>query len=340
MGRVTKAVALAAVVGAAVAVAPAARRQWRAVQDVEPGFRSPMAYLPLSFGPRSTQLMRRPTAPADLADGVALEVLTVPGDGDQPAVEVRVYRPGDRRSDGALLWIHGGGYIIGSAAGDDTVASELSARLGVVVVSVDYRLAPEHPFPAAHDDCLHALRWLHAQAGELGVDTARIAVGGESAGGGLAAALVLRAHDDGIPVCFQYLVYPMLDDRTVPRAEADGTWHVVWSPRSNRYGWASYLGHEPGTGDPSPYAVPARRVSLAGLPPAWIGVGSVDLFAAEDIEYAERLQQAGVACELLVVPGMFHAAQRFSPDHPPAVEFVRSGEAALAAALGSSVAAL
>lgn len=338
MGWVSKAVGLAVVAGAVVAVAPTARRQWGAVQEVDPGFRSPMAYLPLSFGPRSTQLMRRGSAPAAIAEGVALEVLTVAGEGDQPPVEVRVYRPAEPRSAGALLWIHGGGYIIGSAAADDADASGLAARLGVLVVSVEYRLAPEHPVPAAHDDCLTALRWLHAHADELGVDGALVVVGGESAGGGLAAALVLRAHDEGIPVCFQYLVYPMLDDRTVQRAEGEGSWHVVWSPRSNRYGWTSYLRHEPGTVDASPYAVPARRESLAGLPPAWIGVGSVDLFAAEDIEYAERLQAAGVPCELLVVPGMYHAAQRFAPDHPPAVEFVRSGESALAAALGTSVA--
>jgi acetyl esterase/lipase len=334
MGWIRKTVVAAAVVGAAAAVVPAARRQMGALQEIDPGFRAPMAYIPVSFGPRTTQLMRR-QQDSPLADGVALDVRTVPADGAQPPVEVRIYTPADRRSDAGLLWIHGGGYIIGSAAGDDQQASGIAARLGIVVVSVEYRLAPENPFPAAHDDCLHALRWLHANAADLGLDTARIAIGGESAGGGLAAALVLRAVDEGIPVCFQYLIYPMLDDRTVQQAEADGAWHVIWSPASNRYGWASYLGQEPGSPDVSPYAAPARRESLAGLPPAWIGVGSADLFAAEDIDYAARLEAAGVECELLLVPGMFHAAQHFSPGHPPAVEFIRSGEAALARALGT-----
>ncbi len=162
MGWVSKAVGLAVVAGAVVAVAPTARRQWAAVQGVDPGFRSPMAYLPMSFGPRSTQLMRRGSAPAAIAEGVALEVLTVAGEGGQPPVEVRVYRPAERRSAGALLWIHGGGYIIGSAAGDDTDASGLAARLGAVVVSVEYRLAPEHPFPAGLDDAVAAVRELQA----------------------------------------------------------------------------------------------------------------------------------------------------------------------------------
>lgn len=340
MGWISRTAVVAGVVAAAAA-APSVLRQRRALQDVDPGFRAPLAYLPLSFGPTTTRVMRSlPSRPAAPVAGVTIDVVTVPGDGGQPPVEVRVYTPHRRSSDGALLWIHGGGYIVGSAAEDDPAAGGMAARLGIVVVSVEYRLAPEHPFPAAHDDCLTALRWLHAQAAELGVDPARIAVGGESAGGGLAAALVLRAHDESIPVCFQYLIYPMLDDRTVQRAEADGAWHVIWSPPSNRYGWASYLGHEPGTRDASPYAVPARRASLAGLPPAWIGVGSADLFAAEDIDYAARLEAAGVACELVVVPGMYHAAQRFAPGYAPSVDFEVSGEAALARALRTGRAAV
>jgi acetyl esterase/lipase len=203
------------------------------------------------------------------------------------------------------------------------------------VVSVDYRLATEHPFPAAHEDSLRALRWLHGDAEALAVDPTRIGVSGESAGGGLAAGLVQRAVDEGVPVCFQHLLYPMLDDRTVPRAEAEGGWNAVWTPTSNRFGWTSYLGHEPGLPAPLPYAVPARRTSLEGMPPTWIGVGTADLFHDEDVAYAEALRAAGVACALHVVPGMFHAGQRFAAQAPAGQEFERSSFDSLARGLGA-----
>jgi len=225
--------------------------------------------------------------------------------------------------------------VLGTAAADDGVCADLARRLGALVVSVDYRLAPEHPFPGPHEDCLRALRWLHAEADELRVDRTRIGVSGESAGGGLAAGLVQRAVDDGIPVRFQHLIYPMLDDRTVLRAEGSGAWHAIWTPRSNRFGWTSYLGHEPGLDAAAPYAVPARRESLAGLPPTWIGVGTADLFHDEDVAYAQALRAAGVECELHVVPGMYHAGQRFAAQAPAAQEFERSSLDALARGLSA-----
>lgn len=336
MSKVVRALVFSAAVAAAVAAAaPVVRRQLRVVDGIDPQFRVPMAYVPLTINARTLTLSRRAAAPsADLGD-VALDVRVLPAEAGLAGVEVRVYDPAGR-ADGspAVLYIHGGGYVIGTAAGDDAVCADLARRLGALVVSVDYRLAPEHPFPAPHEDCLRALRWLHAEAVALRIDTSRVAVSGESAGGGLAAGLVQRAVDDGLPVCFQHLVYPMLDDRTVQRAEAEGGWNAVWTPASNRFGWRSYLGHEPGLPATLPYAVPARRESLEGMPPTWIGVGSVDLFHDEDVAYAEALRAAGVDCELHVVPGMYHAGQRFAAEAPAAQEFERSSFDSLARALG------
>lgn len=215
----------------------------------------------------------------------------------ESGASVRVFRPaGDPSSPSAgLLWIHGGGYLVGSAAQDDVLCRALARRTGATVVSVDYRLAPQHPFPAALDDCHAALGWLAAQPG---IDTRRIAVGGASAGGGLAAALAIRARDDGpVDPVLQLLAYPMLDDRTDTRDPR----HRLWDARSNRFGWASYLGGV----DPST-ASPARHPDLTGVAPAWIGVGTVDLFFDEDKAYADRLERAGVNCEFVPVPGAFH----------------------------------
>jgi acetyl esterase/lipase len=342
--KVVAALGAVAVVGVAAAVAaavtaPAVRRQKRTMEAIDPDLRVREAYLPLTLNSVTTPLQRRaPLGPAPDLTGVELRVLNLPPDDGLDGVAVRVYTPADREVPApAVLYVHGGGYVVGTAESDDGKCAEMARSLGAVVVSVDYRLAPEHPFPAAHEDCLRALSWVHAAHDSLGIDPARVAVSGESAGGGLAAGLVQRAVDEGIPVCFQHLVYPMLDDRTVPRAEADGSWHAIWTPSSNRFGWTSYLGREPGGDEPRPYAVPARRDSLAGMPPTWIGVGEVDLFHDESVEYAERLRADGVECELLVVPGMYHAAQRFAPDVPSMVEFERSGAAALARGLGVAI---
>jgi acetyl esterase/lipase len=338
VGRVRAAVGLTALVGAAALVTPVVRRQLRMVAAIDPQLRTPVVYAPASVGPRVTRLMRLLPAPQDGAGDtgdVTVRVVAVPPDRGLDGVEVRTYDPAGRAAgSAAVLYVHGGGYVIGSAAADDAYCATLARQLGVLVVSVDYRLAPEHPFPAPHDDCLRALRWMHSAAEQLGIDPARIGVSGESSGGGLAAGLVQHAVDEGTPVCFQHLVYPMLDDCTVGRAERGGEWNAVWTPRSNRFGWASYLGHDPGTADPKPYAVPSRRTELAGLPPTWIGVGAVDLFHAEGAAYADELRRCGVECELLVVPGMYHAAQRFAPTAPAAELFERSRQQALARGLG------
>ena len=211
---------------------------------------------------------------------------------------VRLFRPaGVTEPAPALLWIHGGGYVLGTAQQDDALCRRFSSRLGMSVASVEYRLAPEHPYPAPLEDCYSALTWL---AGLPAVDRHRVAIAGASAGGGLAAALALLARDRGeVSPVFQVLAYPMLDDRS--SATPVNPNHRLWSTRSNQFGWAAYLGGA----DPR-VAVPGRRDDLSGLPPAWIGVGTHDLFHDEDLAYAQRLIDAGVPCHVEVVPGAFH----------------------------------
>ena len=231
-----------------------------------------------------------------------------------PSVRVVVTTPSDDQSPRpAVLYFHAGGFVVGSPQMDAFGTGRLARDLGVVTVSTDYRLAPEHPFPAALDDCMTTLRWMLANADELGIDPDRIAIMGASAGGGLAAALAQRCHDDGIPLRAQVLVYPMLDDRTALREDHAGRGRFMWTPRSNRFGWTSYLGRAPRMSDAPEYAAPARRTDLTGLPPAWVGVGDLDLLYDEDVEYAERLRACGVPCELVTVPGMYHGADGLAP---------------------------
>lgn len=222
------------------------------------------------------------------------------------AGSVRLHRP-DHAPDGplpALLWIHGGGYVLGSASQEDAVCRHFANELGALVAAVDYRLAPAHPFPVPLDDCYEALAWL---AVHDDVDTDRVAVGGASAGGGLTAALAILARDRGeISLAHQLLVYPMLDDRTVLRDDLGSYQTRLWKPASNRFGWTSYLGTEPGSDDVSPLAAAGRCEDLTGLPPAWLGVGTNDIFVDEDLTYARRLRDAGVPCDVEIVPGAFH----------------------------------
>jgi acetyl esterase/lipase len=259
----------------------------------------------------SAALFAEAMADVPANDRVVRQDRTAPGPGGE--VPVRVYRSVDATGTlPALLWIHGGGMIFGNIDQDDLACDAYAEAVGCVVVNVEYRLAPEHPHPAPVEDCYAALRWMADNAAELGIDPARIAVGGASAGGGLAAGTVLMARDRGGPeVAFQLLVYPMLDDRTVSRT-VDGRNHRLWTAKSNRFGWTSYLGREPGGDDVPPYASPARAESLAGLPPTWIGVGTFDLFHDEDVAYAKRLESAGVDVALEVVPGVFHAFDALS----------------------------
>ncbi len=231
----------------------------------------------------------------------------------------------------ALLWIHGGGYVIGSAAQDDQLCRRFASELGATVASVDYRLAPENPYPVPLEDCYTALAWL---VGLPSVDPARVAIGGASAGGGLAAALALLARDRGeIPLAAQLLVYPMLDDRTVDRDDLDNPGHRLWNQSSNKFGWACYLADA----DPD-VAVPARREDLSGLPPAWMGVGTLDLFHDEDLAYAERLRAAGVPCQVEVVSGAFHGFDGIVPKAEVSQSFFNSQCAVLREAFAPAAA--
>ncbi|WP_234834894.1 alpha/beta hydrolase [Mycolicibacterium stellerae] len=224
---------------------------------------------------------------------IAVFVLTPTG---QP-----VPRPG-------VLSLHGGGMCAGSAQLEIQPAGRLAHALGAVVVSPNYRLAPENPFPAGLDDCMATLQWMVSHAEELGIDPSRIAVCGTSAGGGLAAAVAQRAVDEGISVRAQALVSPMLDDRTALRDDLAGRGELTWTPKSNRWAWTAYLGREPRRSSAPEYAAPARRTDVAGLPPAWIGVGDLEVFFEENVAYAERLEAAGVPSQLVAVPGMYHTA--------------------------------
>jgi acetyl esterase/lipase len=250
-------------------------------------------------------------------------------------VSVHVFRPasaGPRTP--ALLWIHGGGMVLGDAAQDSAFCRRIADELNIVVVSVEYRLAPEHPFPTPLEDCYTALQWLASQPD---IDPARIAIGGQSVGAGLAAALALLAKERGeIRPVLQLLSYPMLDDRTTTRTDIDPRRLRIWSPDSNRFGWRAYLGNAASDGNVPPLAAPARYDDLSGLPPAWIGVGTNDLFHDEDVTYARRLQQAGVASTLHVVPGAYHNFDSIEAKTTVSRAFVKAQITALDEALNAA----
>lgn len=238
--------------------------------------------------------------------GVTLQILKgVPG--------LRVYRPKAPRTDAALLWIHGGGFVMGSARTGDFRCGDICRELGMTVVAVGQRLSPEHPYPLPSDDCLAAWHWLQTAAGSFGVDPARVVIGGVSSGGGLAAGLVQRIHDaGGIQPVAQLLLAPMLDDRTAARRELDDMMHPVWNNRLNRVAWRSYLGREPGCEDVPAYAAPSRRNDLSGLPPTFISAGDIDLLYEENRQYADRLIQHGVSVTFDTLPGAPHGFEEIA----------------------------
>jgi acetyl esterase/lipase len=223
--------------------------------------------------------------------------------------------------------------VLGTAAQDDALCRYFVQRLGIVVASVDYRLAPEHSFPVPLHDCYDALSWL---ARHPRIDPTRVAIGGASAGGGLAAALALLTRDRGeFQPVLQLLAYPMLDDRTALRNDLDERSFRLWNSKSNYFGWASYLGRTPGSVDVSGLAAPAREDDLSGVAPAWIGVGTHDLFHDEDLAFAQRLSQSGVPAEVQVVDGAFHGFDAVVPRATVSRNFRSAQAAALGAALGS-----
>jgi acetyl esterase/lipase len=268
-------------------------------------------------------------------EGVSQEDRFAPGTQGGPPVRVRIYRADDQSSKlPALYWIHGGGYVMGDIDMDDRLMKQMVKRIGCVAVSVDYRLAPEHPFPTPVEDCYTGLKWLFAHADELGVEPARIAIGGPSGGGGLTAGLGLLARDrKEVQVAYQLLIYPMIDDRNATAAAHAITDPRVWNRESNRLGWKAYLGRDGGGADVSPYAAATRATDLSNLPPTYISVGTLDLFVDENIDYAQRLIQAGVPTELHVYPGAFHGFDMFAPSARVSKQFKADRDNALKRAL-------
>ena len=242
---------------------------------------------------------------------VTREDRAVPGPEGAPDISVRVYRPAHATGTlPGIYFIHGGGMILGDVEGEDAVAEQVCEQVGAVVVSVEYRLAPEHPHPAPSEDCYAGLVWMARNAVELGFDPQRLAVYGGSAGGGLTIAVALLARDRGFPaIRFQMPIYPMIDDTNETPSSHEITDVGIWDRSANIEAWQWYLGG----GKPDKYAAPARAEDLSGLPPAFIDVGTVDMFRDEDIAFAMRLMQAGVPTELHVNPGAYHASEAFAP---------------------------
>ena len=278
------------------------------LQELDPEIAAAVGAIELDGMNAKTLTLYRQAFPAlPLSEAVARTDHLVPG---EPKVPVRVHRGvGAEGARPCVYSIHGGGYVLGTYAMDDARFDGWCPALGIVGVSVEYRLAPETPYPGPLEDCYTGLKWVYDNADQLGLDRNRIGIAGISAGGGLAAALALLARDRGeVPLAFQLLDCPMLDDRQLtPSSRLEGL--AVWSRDSNEFGWRSYLGELYGQEDVPYTAAPARCRDLSGLPPAFVSVGTVDGFRDEDIDYAVRLNQAGVPCELHVYPGASHGYQ-------------------------------
>ncbi|GLX94513.1 alpha/beta hydrolase [Herbidospora sp. NBRC 101105] len=283
--------------------------------NLDPDLRAALEALPpLSYDLNTADLaeIRRARAAACLPPGAGTKVSDVDADG----LRLRVYRPAGAGDEPlpCLYWIHGGGMIIGLPEMDDSRISRFVEALGCMAVSVDYRLAPEHPYPIPLDDCYRGLLWTAENAAALGVDPDRLAIGGNSAGAGLAAGLALLARDRGGPrLRFQLLLCPMLDDRDDTASAAQFEEAVSWPRGNNRFAWKAYLGD---LTDVPVYAAPARATDLSGLPPAYVDVGDLEVFRDEDALYALRLAAAGVPVEFHLWPGAFHGFAGALPDTP------------------------
>jgi acetyl esterase/lipase len=305
---------------------------------VEPELAGPLRKLLESFeapNARNLASMRaadEPDSPALTAPELQPRRTKVSGRSGATDVPILIIdqRP-DQRNKSAVLYIHGGGYVLGSADSNLRNAQDIAQGTDSLVVSVDYKLAPEAVFPAALEQNYATLAWLHQNAGKLGVDATRIAISGDSAGGGHAAALAIAARDrKEFPIAFQCLIYPMLDDRTGSTHRVPPhIGHFIWTEAANRFGWSSLLGIPAGSSSVPAGSVPARVKDLSGLPPTFIGVGSIDLLCEEDIEYAKRLALSGVRTELLVVPGAYHGFDVVARDARLSVQFREAWQSAI-----------
>ncbi len=254
-----------------------------------------------------------------------------PGRDGNPDVMVRVFRPVDAAGTlPCLYWTQGGGYVLTAPDMDDQFCEEIAEKHHCVVVSVDWRRAPEHPFPAPAEDCYAGLAWTVSNAAELNIDPDRVVIGGHSSGGGSTAGLALLVRDRGeFTIAHQLLIYPMLDDTNSTPASYLVTDPKVWNRTSNEIGWRGYLGDTYGTDDVSPYAAPTRMENLSGLAPATVLTGELDLFVDEDVTYAQRLMQAGVPTELHVYRAAHHGFDRMVPQSKVAQRFIADRDAAL-----------
>ena len=267
--------------------------------------------------------------PAPVPDDVKLEKIDFDG-----APSIHVFTPAVGGNGAALLHIHAGGMVIGSPLLDYPFAIDVVRQLGITVVLAGYRLAPEYPFPIPVDDCERGWNWIIDNASVRWIDTARVAIGGQSAGGGLAAMLAQRLLDkSGVQPAAQWLICPMLDDRTAGDRSLDKIKNRLWNNKSNRAGWRAFLGTTPGSTDVPPGSVPSRRTDLSGLPPAWIGTGTVELFYAEDVAYARALAAAGVEVTLDEVPGAPHAFEAMAAKTRIAQQYVERARRWLAGQL-------
>ena len=290
---------------------------------IDPEVRVPLdqllAAMPGGFNAVPDIVQRRATVEAMLSGievpdnpNVSKEDRTIPGPEGEPDITVRVYRPVNATGElPGIYFIHGGGMILGSVEGEDATATLICDQTNALVVSVEYRLSPEHPHPAPVEDCYAGLVWMAKNATELGFDPDRLAIYGASAGGGLTIATALLARDRGRPaLTFMMPIYPMIDDTNTTASSDEIVDIGIWDRAGNIEAWAWYLGGKPA----DQYAAPARASDLTGLPPAFIDVGTVDLFRDEDIAFAQRLMAAGVPTELHVHPGSYHAAETFAAD--------------------------
>lgn len=308
--------------------------------ELRPAAMAVMKMPPIQWTNEGIKAMRAgggPPSPPRLTDVSVEEVKTPVGPG-QPDVTLFVINAKPGTSRPAILHTHGGGHILGSARSEVAYEQALARELDCVIVTVEYRLAPQTTYKGSIEDNYAGLKWLYANADKLGVDRKRIVSMGESAGGTHAALLALTARDRReIPLAAQILIYPMLDDRTGSTVQPPPfIGSFGWTATANRFGWASFLGMAPGGPKVPAAGVPARRTDLAGLPPAFIAVGGIDLFVSEDINYARRLTEAGVPTELLVLPGAFHGFDRVAPATRIAKTFTKAKLDALRKAFGET----
>jgi len=252
-------------------------------------------------------------------------------------MRLRIYEPAEKKGTlPGIYWIHGGGLIMGVPEECEYLSLRFAAEVGAVVVAVDYRLAPEYPYPAPVEDCYTGLKWFSDNASFLGVDSKRIAVAGVSAGGGLCAATVLMARDrKGPAVAFQMPLYPMIDDRMMTPSSKMDLDHRVWNKDANKFGWDAYLGRIPPEKRTS-YMAAAREKNLSGLPPAYSCVGELDIFRDDTVEYMERLAQAGVPVEFHLYPGCIHGFEAYAPNAPVSIRAINEYIRVMKEAIGNN----